>query len=261
VVNSTGSAYATEGDASQAVVFAVDTATSIRRVLTNFADASQGPVAQAPRGLTIEGNGNILETDRSNPGNGYSPGLFEVNALTGTRTRISDFNNPSLGPTGLSPMGVAIDANGFILVVDSLAGTDCFGFGGCGALFRVDRSTGVRTMISDFGNPAQGPLGGTGPNAMAIDTDGSILVLDNFAGTSGLGEIFRVNPTTGSRTILTDYGNAAQGTIGSVPADSGVVAANGNIFAPCASGTCKIDPLTGIRTPFSVFDGSLAVAP
>jgi hypothetical protein len=158
-------------------------------------------------------------------------------------------------------MGVALDASGFILVVDALAGTDCFGFGGCGALFRVDRSTGVRTMISDFGNPAQGPLGGTGPTAMAIDADGTVLVLDNFAGTSGLGQLFRVNPTTGIRMIVTDYGDATQGTTGSVSTDSGVVAANGIIFAPCAEGTCKIDPVTGHRTPFSVASGSLAVVP
>jgi hypothetical protein len=261
VINSARIAFATEGDASQAVVFAIDTATGNRRVLSNFADSSQGPIAETPRGLAIEGNGNLLVTDRSNPGSGYSPGLFEVNAVTGARTRISDFNNPALGPVGASPMGVALDASGFILVVDALAGTDCRGFGGCGALFRVDRSTGVRTMISDFGNPSQGPFGGTGPNAMAIDTDGSVLVLDNFAGTSGLGQLFRVNPTTGGRTIVTDYGDATQGTIGSISLDSGVLVANGTIFAPCTTGTCKIDPATGLRSPFTVFEGSLAVVP
>jgi hypothetical protein len=261
VINSAGTAFATEGDASLAVVFAIDTATGNRRLLSNFADSSQGPIAQTPRGLAIEGNGNILVTDRSNPGGGYSPGLFEVNSLTGARTRISDFNNPALGPVGASPMGVALDASGFILVVDALAGTDCRGFGGCGALFRVDRSTGVRTIVSDFGDPTQGPLGGTGPNALAVDADGSFLILDNFAGASGIGALFRVNPTTGSRIIVTDYGDASQGTVGSIPIDSGVVVANGTIFAPCAEGTCKIDPVTGHRTPFSIFEGSLAVVP
>ena len=261
VANSTGTAYATQGDASQVAVFAINTVTGSRTILSNFTDASQGPTAQTPRGLAVEGNGNLLVTDRSNPGGGNTPGLFEVNALTGARTRLSDFNNPALGPVGGSPMGVALDASGFVLVVDALAGTDCHGFGGCGALFRVDRSTGTRTMISDFGNPAQGPLGGTGPNAMAIDADGSVLVLDNFAGPTGLGQLFRVNPTTGLRTIVTDYADATQGTVGSVSIDSGVAVVNGIIFAPCAEGTCKIDPVTGHRTPFSVLEGSLAVVP
>jgi hypothetical protein len=47
-----------------------------------------------------------------------------------------------------------IESSGGLLVIDALAGT-----GGLGALFRVNPSTGVRTLLSDFGNVAQGPTG------------------------------------------------------------------------------------------------------
>jgi len=43
---------------------------------------------------------------------------------------------------------------GDIVVSDANSGA-----GNLGALFRVDPSTGVRTLLSDFGNVAQGPTG------------------------------------------------------------------------------------------------------
>ena len=45
-------------------------------------------------------------------------------------------------------------SQGDILVIDSQAGTNFNG-----ALFVIDPVTGNRTLLSDFGNPAQGPLG------------------------------------------------------------------------------------------------------
>ena len=104
-------------------------------------------------------------------------------------------------------------SEGDILVIDGSAGTSSLG-----ALFSVDPS-GNRTIISDFGNAAQGALG-FGPTGVAIDTSGQILVIDGSAGTSSLGALFSVDPS-GNRTIISDFGNAAQGALGSFP--SGVV--------------------------------------
>ena len=51
-------------------------------------------------------------------------------------------------------------------------------------------------------------------------SEGDILVTDGSAGTSSLGALFSVDPS-GNRTIISDFGNAAQGALGSFP--SGVV--------------------------------------
>jgi uncharacterized repeat protein (TIGR01451 family) len=51
---------------------------------------------------------------------------------------------------------VAVEAAGTILVTDQDAGT-----GAGGALFQVDPTTGIRTILSDFGNSTQGPVGVT----------------------------------------------------------------------------------------------------
>lgn len=49
----------------------------------------------------------------------------------------------------------------------------------------------------------------------AVEAD--ILVIDPSAGTGLLGALFRVDPTTGNRTLLSDFGNAGQGPLGSNP--------------------------------------------
>src|SRR6476620_1990357 len=43
---------------------------------------------------------------------------------------------------------------------------------------------------------------------------GDFLVIDSAAGTGGKGALFTVDPVTGSRTILSDFGNAIQGPTG-----------------------------------------------
>jgi hypothetical protein len=60
-------------------------------------------------------------------------------------------------------------------------------------------------------------LGGRPPAAQAQLAPGDILVIDQLAGTGGLGALFRVNPVTGVRTLLSDFGNAAQGPLGRLP--------------------------------------------
>src|SRR6478672_473366 len=90
--------------------------------------------------------------------------------------------------SGLWFAPVAPTAASDVWVADSRAGTACPGQGGvagCGAVFRVDPTTGQRTLVSDFGNAAQGPLGGL-PMAAAFDALG-LLVLDQSAGTDCTG--------------------------------------------------------------------------
>ena len=100
---------------------------------------------------------------------------------------------------------------GDIVVSDANDGT-----GNLGALFRVNPSTGVRTLLSDFGNVAQGPTG-VDPRGVVIESSGNILVVDLGAGTGGLGALFRVNPSTGVRTLLSDFGDVTQGPTGADP--------------------------------------------
>ena len=61
------------------------------------------------------------------------------------------------------------------------------------------------------------PMAGAFPRGVAVDGDGTIRVADPDAGTNGAGALFRVDPATGGRTLLSDFGDAAQGPIGVRP--------------------------------------------
>jgi len=60
-------------------------------------------------------------------------------------------------------------------------------------------------------------LTSTVPAAWAQLTPGNGLVIDPQAGTSVLGALFRVDPVIGNRTLLSDFGNLAQGPKGQAP--------------------------------------------
>jgi hypothetical protein len=101
-----------------------------------------------------------------------------------------------------------LDASGKVLVA-----TDSFkGF--AAVLFSVDPATGQRTIVSDFTDSTQGPLGDF-ITFLAIDASGNVLVTDIGAGPSGA--LFSVDPATGQRTILSDFGDSTQGPTGIDP--------------------------------------------
>jgi hypothetical protein len=108
-------------------------------------------------------------------------------------------------PTGLSP--------GDILVAD-YSGPD-----GVGRLFWVDRATGHRVMISDFGDPTQGIVT-PGAFGVTVTDNNTILMVDSLGGP---GLLLHVNPLTGFRTVLSDFGNPFQGPLGEEPVGIAVI--------------------------------------
>lgn len=205
-------------------LFRVDPSTGARALLSDFGDPAQGPLGVEPNGVALEASENILVID-SEAGSGNDPpgfslgALFRVNPSTGARTLLSDFGDPFQGPMGNDPRDVAVEPSGTILIIDFEASPTNFG---SGALFRVNPSTGTRTLLSDFGNPAQGPLGND-PRGVAIDASGNILVTDSFARLDGKGVLFKVNPSTGQREVISDFGNSTQGPLGDDPVGVAVV--------------------------------------
>jgi hypothetical protein len=123
----------------------------------------------------------------------------------------------------VSPAQAEVKA-GDILVVDPNAGTNR-----SGALFLVNPTTGQRTVLSDFGNPAQGSLGSGDLSGVAVMRAGKIFVSALFSGSSGAGgALFGVDPDTGNRTVLSDFG---QGNIHGVLAYGLAVNAKGKVIA------------------------------
>ena len=229
------------------VLFRVNPTTGSRTVLSDFGDTNQGSLGAFPFGLALDALGDILVIDSSAGTNGDGA-LFRVNPTTGNRTLVSDFGDNAQGPLGSSPNGVALDASGSILVTDNSVD----------ALFRVNSATGNRTILSDFGNFSQGELGVT-PTAVALDASGNILVIDSDAGTNGIGVLFRVNPATGNRTVVSDFGDNAQGPLGSSPSKVVLDASGSILVTDFFAGTnvrgtlFRVNPANGNRTVVSDF--------
>ena len=200
------------GTGGQGAIFRVDGTTGARTLVSDFGAVGQGPTGQSPLGvLAFVPPGGILVTDPEAGTNGQG-GLFFVDDATGARTLVSDFGDPGGGPTGNAPSGLTIDitTGTAYLVIDPGAGTQ-------GQLFRVDDSSGNRSIVSDFGNGAQGP---TGAAPVGVDVNGldpSVVVVDSQAGTGGQGALFLVDPVSGNRAVMSDFGSAAQGPLGVNP--------------------------------------------
>jgi streptogramin lyase len=154
----------------------------------------------------------------------------------------------------LVPFGVAESQvnPGDALVADPNGGTSFLGL-----LFRVDSTTGQRTVLSDFSDAALGATG-VSPTGVAVESTGQILVIDRRAGTSTLGALFRIDPITGQRTLLSDFGNAALGALGLDPVGVAVESTGQILVTDTQAGQdggmlFRVDPTTGQRTVLSDF--------
>lgn len=225
-------AYA--GTNGQGALFSVNQTTGVRTLVSDFGISAEGTegvypdsIALLPSALLGLGS-SYLETDGSGGTNGLGA-LYDVNPANGNRTLVSDFGDAAQGPVDPDlnsfPNAISIIPGGLLgadplaLITDASAGTN-----DQGELLSVDPVTGGRKLISDFGNPAEGPLGVDPDGVLWVPSTSTLLVVDGSAGTGGLGAVFNVNMTTGNRTLVSDFGNPAEGSVlGSYPNGIAVV--------------------------------------
>ncbi len=218
--------------------------------------------------------------------------LFRIDPATATATMISSAGDFA------TPVGVAVEADGGILVVDADA------FGGAGGVIRVDPLTGTQTTVSAgglFSNPfdlvveADGAIlvvdphasraGGvirvdpdTGEQVMvssgqetgsatalrevgiALETDGAILVVEQSlaGGRPGNGRVTRIDPTSGDRTVVSEGGAFSSPAGVVVEANGGILVADTDAFGG-SGGVIRVDPVTGAQT--TVSSGGTFVSP
>jgi hypothetical protein len=135
--------------------------TGARTTLSDFGNSSEGPLGEdAGYAVAKDNDGTVLVTDPFAPPcpSGSSPCgvLFRWDPITHLRTAVTNFADPTQGADGFRPQGVAVAANGTIFV------SSCNGTLGRLGICTVNRTTGVRTLFSDFGDATQGALGFVG---------------------------------------------------------------------------------------------------
>lgn len=161
--------------------------------------------------LAFEPSGNILFGAEivSEDYSSIDAALFRVDARSGRRQLLSDLGEPAQGEVGdlWFSTGIAVENSGDILVAS----------GGSiyaprNLLFRIDPESGNRTIVSDFDDPAQGPVG-LSLRGLEVEPSGQIIIGSGDAATGSADTLmlFRVDPVTGQRTLLSDPHNPAQG--------------------------------------------------
>lgn len=212
----------TGGTSGRSLVFRVDAGSGSRALVSDFGNAAQGPILANPESVHLLPDGDyfVVEEDHARPGLAQ---LYRIDRVTGQRTVLHDITDPALGPTAVQAERGAIEIvpGGFnILLTDQNAGTD-----GRGALFRIDPVSNVRTLLSDLGNPAQGPLQ-INSEAVLIERDGNIIVVE---GDNPNASVLRVDPVTGLRTLVSDFGDPSQGPVGISVGETGTIEADGSL--------------------------------
>ncbi|MFO0850510.1 MAG: right-handed parallel beta-helix repeat-containing protein [Gemmataceae bacterium] len=190
------------------LIYRIDLATGARTLL------SSGGLLTAAATAAVESDGNLIVPAGGSP----TIRLVRVNTLTGAQTLVSDSANPSQGPAIQGGAGVAVEPTGNYLVTSWLDGS----------VFRVDRTTGVRTLLTT-GNLL------TRPNGIVVLPDGTALVADDA------GRVVRVDRGSGVQSLL--VGGLVAVLDLSVAADGFVLATES--LSAGQSRVLRIDPSTG----------------
>lgn len=195
-----GIAFELSGDilvtnaASLGAVIRVDPSTGAQTVV------SYGGMLVDSAGITVASDGSIIVANPNNsPGSGTGA-IISVDPDTGAQVAIST------GGNYYDPWKVTMDQSGQILVSDHNSPAGGYFCGGWrGAIISVDPLSGSQTVVS-AGYPF------TQPNDVDVEEDGNILVVDPYAYTTictgtGIPTLFRINPESGVRSVLSSGGN------------------------------------------------------
>jgi hypothetical protein len=146
--------------------------------------------------------------------------------------------SPAGGPNLDSPEDMAFDLNGNVVTADEGIST------GVSQVVRVDRNTGVRTLISGAGLGSGPAL--TGPYSIAVEGTGNILVLD-LNPTTFTSRLLRITPT-GARSVLSSNAVGAGPALGFTER---VRVLNGVIYLLDGGRVLSVNAITGSRTLIS----------
>lgn len=201
---------------------------------------SSGQYFVNPFGLVETENGDILVVDTQavplpDDPNHHQGAVIRVNPATGTQSLVSG-GGVGQGVSFLLPNGIALEADGQIMVVDV-----------SGRVLRVNPVTGNRSLRA-FGDPFQSPVG------IAVEASGNYVVADADAfpynsGEAGPGGVIRVRPD-GVTTSLSQRGlfQSPQGLTVDLNEDLLVVDAD----AEAGTGAVVlVDPVSGAQTLLS----------
>lgn len=229
----------------------VDGKTGVRSVLSDFSDDSQGPGNCCQPSLTgvAVGQGQIFVTDT------YS-GLFLVDPRTGHRSLMKFYEGAITGNLG----GVAVDAFGRVVASLQIAKNGGYD----SAVVRINPRTGRRVIVTDIPSSSDYAITDvTLEQPTAKHPEGAILIATaaRSGESPGVPAMYRVNPVTGDRSVLSWFDIPAQGVVADLRCAVGLAAEHSGTILANAGGCdyernllVRVDPRSGYRTIVSDFD-------
>jgi uncharacterized repeat protein (TIGR03803 family) len=206
-----------------------------------------GDGSQPYGGVILDSTGNIYG---ATTGGGTSGGgiVFKLDSH-GKETILYNFTG---GSDGSAPIGTLVsDNNGNFYGTAGTGGAD-----GYGTVFKID-TTGKYTLLYTFTGAGDG---GFSESPLVLDPAGNLYGTTDLGGTSGFGNVFKLD-TKGTETALYSFTGGADG---GTPSYAGLVRdAAGNLYGAASSGgtasgfgvVFKIDT-TGKETVLHRFKGS-----
>ena len=173
------------GTTNSGVVFSVDPATGVEKVLHSFGSGDDGNVPTGP----LKKIGNKLYGTTSSGGTSNLGTIFTVDLLTGNEKVVHSFGG---SPDGASPEYGLTYVRGKLYGATLGGGTGfCDGAGGgCGTIFSLDLASMEESLVYNF----QGGDGGRGPITLLTDVHGTLYGATFGDGAYGGGTVFAFTP-------------------------------------------------------------------
>jgi uncharacterized repeat protein (TIGR03803 family) len=234
------------------VVFKVDGAGN-EKVLYTFTGGTDGGIPFA--GLIRDAKGNLYGTTSSD-GSGFAGTVFKLDN-TGQLTVVHSFCSATNCADGNTPYAGVIRHAGNLYGTTIGGGQFCIEYGGCGVVFRVDR-TGNETVLYNFCPNGYGNCtDGMSPQSLVDDAAGNLYGTTNGGGANGVGTVFKLSPT-GEETVLHSFAGGADGAspfAGLIRDEDGNLYGTTTAGGPSGQGTVfKVDP-AGNETVLYSFTG------
>ena len=193
--------------------------------------ASATSVSLPPACLTLE----ALVSDEVDGPDSWGEGEVIRFSSSASQSTLTNNLSPAGAPNLDSPEDMAFDLNGNVVTADEGTSTGVF------QVVRVDRNSGVRTMISGPGVGSGTPL--DRPYSIAVEGTGNILALDIDPVTSN-SRLLQITPA-GARSVLSSNAVGAGPALG---ASERVRVLNGVIYLLDGGRVLSVNAITGSRT-------------
>ena len=179
---------------------------------------------QSPDGSLLQASNGLFYGMTSAGGTNGKGTIFRYDINTGSKKDIHDFG---IGNDGQNPDGSFFQAsNGLLYGMTSNGGNNNYG-----TIFSYNISTGIETVLHNFGNGTDGirPFG-----SLLQANNGVLYGMTNQGGSNGFGIIFSYNISNSSYTDIHNFSGGT--TDGSSPYGSLIQASNGLLYGTTYTG-------------------------